>query len=305
MTIRNFTYFLKQASKSIVHNSLMSVTSIITVFSSVLILSMAFTIGINISSFVENIQDSFSFTAFINEEVTPDQIKEKYDYLETLPNVKEVTYTSPDDALKEFSETLGEDSNIDIINGLENDNPLPASFTIYIENPEQTEAVITALESETGEGKTFSSVKHATAQLEVLLTLKKAVTYISIGLVTVLGFIAVVIIMNTIKIAVTSRRTEISIMKYIGATDWFIRWPFLFEGIFIGLIGSFLAVVVTVVVYGQSVKWISDMMSYLVGGLNFLAPIQIAFDILPIALFAGIMLGVVGSLTSLRSHLKV
>ncbi len=306
MTIRNFSYFLKQASKSIVKNSLMSVTSIITVFSSVLILSIAFTIGVNINSFIDNIEDSFSFIAFINKDVGPEQIKETYDELKNnTPNIADVQYTSSDDALQEFAESLGEGTSSDIIQGLENDNPLPASFTIFVENPDKMSEVIVLLEAEVGEGKTFSSVKHAQEQLEILTTVRSAVTYVSIALVGVLGFIAIVIIMNTIKIAVTSRRVEIGIMKYIGATDWFIRWPFIFEGIFIGLMGSFIAVSITVIAYAQAVDWVETMVSYILGSVEFLPPLEVTFIILPVALLAGIALGVIGSITSLRSHLKV
>ncbi len=305
MTIRNFSYFLKQAARSIVRNRLMAVTSIITVFSSVLILSFAFTIGINLNSFISNIEDSFSFIAFINSDVTPDEAKVAIKELQSLPNVKDVQYTSSADALKEFSESLGEDTNKDIIAGLESDNPLPASFTIFVENTDQMDAVIKEVEKEVGEGKTYSSVKHAQAQLEIFSTVRRAITLVSTALVTVLGFIAVVIIMNTIKIAVTSRRVEISIMKYIGATDWFIRWPFVFEGIFIGIMGSFIAVLTTVLVYSQAVPWVTGLMTYVLGGLEFLSPFEITFRILPISLLAGIALGVIGSLTSLRTHLKV
>ncbi len=305
MTIRNFNYFLKQASKSIVKNRLMSVTSIITVFSSVLILSVAFTVGTNINSFISNIENSFSFIAFINEDVTPENVKAMYDKLSTAPNIDKVTYTSSDDALKEFAATLGEGENADIIKGLETDNPLPASFTIYVDDPEMMNAVIKAVEAEVGEDKTFSSVKHAQAQLEIFTEVKKAVTLVSTALVSVLGFIAIVIIMNTIKIAVTSRRVEINIMKYIGATDWFIRWPFVFEGIFIGLMGSSIAVLITVIVYAQTLPWVSELISYILVGLEFLTPFEIAYTILPIALLAGIALGVIGSLSSLRTHLKV
>ncbi len=305
MTIRNFSYFLKQASRSIVKNRLMSVTSIITVFSSVLILSVAFTIGINLNNFISSIEDSFSFIAFINEDVTPDEVKVALEELRSIPNVSDVQYTSSDEALQEFSESLGEDSNSDIIKGLENDNPLPASFTIYVEDTADMDAVIKEVEKEVGEDKTFSSVKHAQAQLEIFSTVRSAITLISTALVTVLGFIAVVIIMNTIKIAVTSRRVEINIMKYIGATDWFIRWPFVFEGIFIGIMGSFIAVLTTVIVYAQVVPWMSDIMGFVLGGLEFLSPFQITFQILPIALLAGIALGVIGSISSLRAHLKV
>ncbi len=305
MTIRNFSYFLKQAARSIVRNRLMSVTSIITVFSSVLIISVAFTIGINLNNFISGIEDSFSFIAFINDDVTPDEVKTTFDELKAIPNVKDVQYTSSDDALKEFSASLGEDENSDIIKGLESDNPLPASFTIFVEDTDDMDSVIKEVEKEVGEDKTFSSVKHAQAQLEIFSSVRRVVTIISTALVSVLGFIAIVIIMNTIKIAVTSRRVEINIMKYIGATDWFIRWPFVFEGIFIGIMGSFIAVLTTVIVYSQFVPWMSEVMAYVLGGLEFLSPFEITFAILPVSLLAGIALGVIGSLTSLRTHLKV
>ncbi len=305
MTIRNFNYFLKQASISIVRNRLMSITSIITVFSSVLILSVAFAIGININNFISNMEQSFSFVAFINDDVTPEVSKAKYNELKAMENVREVEYTTSDQALEEFAATLGDEGNAEIIEGLEDDNPLPSSFTVYVEDPEAMGEVIAELESDVGEGKTFSSVRHAQAQLEILTSIRRAVTIVSIGLVSVLGFIAIIIIMNTIKIAVTSRRVEINIMKYIGATDWFIRWPFVFEGIFIGVIGSFVAVIATVILYSQCVKWISNLMAYLVGGVQFLSATEVAFTILPVALIAGVLLGVIGSVSSLRTHLQV
>ncbi len=305
MTIRNLSYFLKQASKSIVKNRLMSVTSIITVFSSVLILSLAFTIGVNINSFISNIEDTFSFIAFINKEVSPEEVKKVYDRLTKMESVNDISYTSSEEALKEFASTLGDGDSKDIIQGLENDNPLPPSFTVYVSEPEAMESIVKSLSDDVGEGKSFSVIRHAQGQLEILNKVKSAVAYISIVLVSVLGFIAIVIIMNTIKIAVASRRIEINIMKYIGATDWFIRWPFIFEGIFIGLMGAFIAVLTTVLIYTQTLQWLESMVAYLLGGLDFLPPIEVAFAIMPVALIVGIALGVIGSLTSLRTHLKV
>ncbi len=151
----------------------------------------------------------------------------------------------------------------------------------------------------------IEKIRHAQREAEILLTISTAFRIISAILILIMGVIAVVIIMNTIKLTVFIRKNEINIMKYIGATDWFIRWPFIVEGILIGLIGALIPCIICSAAYTQSIEIINEKMSFLANIAQFRPWLDLFSFIIPSALILGMTLGVLGSITSIRKHLNV
>lgn len=303
MIFRSLKYYVVQAGKSLARNKLMTITSIITVFSCVLILVMSYSVGTNIQYILDGIEDSIGFTVFVNDEVTASELTDALTKMENNQYIESVTYVSQEDALESFRENLGEKAYI--LDGMESDNPLPRSFDIIPVSSDNNAALVEEFTKYTGEGKIFSSIKYAKEETQVLSSINKVIRYMSIGLILTLGFISVVIIMNTIRVAVSSRKTEINIMKYVGATDWFIRWPFILEGVFIGVIGSLLPVIICASVYNKVVSIIYSTVPFLQNIVSFKSVGTVYIGILPVALFMGIGLGVIGSVACIARHLDV
>ena len=175
------------------------------------------------------------------------------------------------------------------------------SFKISLDGIEYQSSVLSELEKLDG----INNIRHAQSETEVLLKLNKIIQITGILVIAILGIISVVIIMNTIKISVFTRRNEINIMKFVGATDWFIRWPFIIEGVLIGLIGAIIPIAIAWPAYGKAINMIYTYFPIIKNLATFRLGAEIFSVLLPIALVFGILLGTVGSVTSIRKYLKV
>lgn len=151
----------------------------------------------------------------------------------------------------------------------------------------------------------IEKIKHSKKQSEILLTTNNAVRVISIIIILILAMISVAIIVNTIKLTVYVRKNEINIMKYVGATDWFIRWPFVIEGIIIGLIGSLISIIVCMSFYGKVNNLIYENLPIIKEYIEFKGTFEMFLIIGPTTLLLGILLGVIGSANSIKKHLNV
>lgn len=151
----------------------------------------------------------------------------------------------------------------------------------------------------------IEKIRHAQKESEMLTTVNTALRIVSIILIGIMCVIAVAIIMNTIKLTVFIRKNEINIMKYVGATDWFIRWPFIIEGLLIGLIGSLIPSLICMVSYSKIVELINSKLSFLLNIAQFKSGSELFSLIIPLTLLLGMLLGALGSITSIRKHLNV
>ena len=211
-----------------------------------------------------------------------------------------VTYISPADALDQLKEQWGADEDIFI--GLDDtNNPLSHSFQVELDQIESQDAVLAELQKIEGVDK----VEYGQSLSEMLMSVSNVFQVAGILVMLVLGVISVMIIINTIRISVMNRRVEINIMKYVGATDWFIRWPFIIEGIIIGLIGAVLPMLVGMPMYSKTVSLFYNHIPFVENFVRFRVVGDVFSFVLPAALIFGILLGVVGSVTSIRKHLQV
>jgi cell division transport system permease protein len=273
----------------------MSLASITTVAATLFILGVFMLLAINVNRFAANVEDMIEITAFLKDDVTTLEKQKLERQIKEIQGVVSVEYESKEKALEKFKEQLGE--NKDLAKGLEESNPLPASFIIKVDSPDSVEYVSPRIAQLEGVLK----VKDAKKTVQTIGKLVKIIRYSSTILMVILGTISIFLISNTIKLTVFARKREISIMKYIGATDWFIRWPFILEGLLLGLIGGFIAALIVENAYTYAANTIKNniMIITLVPPQEAVKQIWWQFSLL------GTLIGGFGSYISIRRFLSV
>ncbi len=302
MTMRPSTirYFLKEGFSGLKKNLLMTVASIIAVAACISIMSFSYCVVSNLQYMLDQMEDSIGISVFLKGDLTSEDIENMKTTISGLDHVTNVTYISPADALDQLKDQWGADEDIFI--GLDDtNNPLSHSFQVELDQIESQDAVLAELQKIEGVDK----VEYGQSLSEMLMSVSNVFQVAGILVMLVLGVISVMIIINTIRISVMNRRVEINIMKYVGATDWFIRWPFIIEGIIIGLIGAVLPMLVGMPMYGKTVSLFYNHIPFVENFVRFRVVGDVFSFVLPAALIFGILLGVVGSVTSIRKHLQV
>lgn len=293
-------YFLKEGFSGLKKNLLMTVASIIAVAACISIMSFSYCVVSNLQYMLDQMEDSIGISVFLKGDLTSEDIENMKMTISGLDHVTNVTYISPADALDQLKDQWGADEDIFI--GLDDtNNPLSHSFQVELDQIESQDAVLAELQKIEGVDK----VEYGQSLSEMLMSVSNVFQVAGILVMLVLGVISVMIIINTIRISVMNRRVEINIMKYVGATDWFIRWPFIIEGIIIGLIGAVLPMLVGMPMYGKTVSLFYNHIPFVENFVRFRVVGDVFSFVLPAALIFGILLGVVGSVTSIRKHLQV
>lgn len=292
-------YYFKEGFTSLLRNRLMTVASIATVAACIFIMSFSYCVVSNLQYVLRQMEDSIGIAVFLNEELTSDDVERISDEIKAIPHVKQVIYTSPDDALTELQEEWSMDGILDGFSG--ENNPLSSSFEISLEGVEYQTDVTKALAAIDG----IDNIRDAHTETEILLKVNNVMQVTGVVVIAILAVISVVIIMNTIKISVYTRRNEINIMKYVGATDWFIRWPFIIEGMLIGIIGSVIPMLISWPVYSKIIDILYTSLPVIKNMVSFRYSIDIFSVLIPVSIVSGILLGVIGSVTSIRKHLRV
>jgi len=275
----------------------MSVASIFTVASCILIVSVFFIVGSHVSFFVQQLGDSLGLVVFIEDEATELDRVRLHSQIQDIPQVLSVRYVSADENLADFRERT---NNPPFLQNLY-PNPLRASFELELVDVAYQDQVAHALENLMDYG--IGGILRSAELGRMVGTLSDVVQIITVALVVILGIVAIVIITNTINITVNARRTEINIMKYVGATDWFIRWPFIIEGVLIGLIGSSIPALITWAGHNRVIGALTGIQD--LAFIQFLPRYQIFGQLIPFALLLGTIIGIIGSGVSVRRHLKV
>jgi cell division transport system permease protein len=262
------------------------------------LLGVFYSIVVNFNSMVRNAEEGVSITVFFKEGVGSDQILATQSQLEKRPEVSRVEYVSADAAWEGFKdEYLGEYTD-----GF-TENPLEdcANLQIYMKDVAQQPQLVTYIES-------IDIVREVRRSEETALTLSglnNLMTYVSVGIIGILLAVSVFLINNTVTIGIAVRKSEIEIAKYIGATDYFVRAPFVVEGILIGLIGSAIPLMLIYYLYNKVTEYIDTTFSALVRIIAFLPVDQIFDKLVPLSLSIGVGIGFLGSFLTVRHHLKV
>ncbi|MGL4799783.1 MAG: permease-like cell division protein FtsX [Cellulosilyticaceae bacterium] len=290
-------YLCKEGILGLWKNRLMALASIGTIVLCLLILGMSYSVAENVNYVMHQIETEMGIIAYINEDEEEMRISEIGRKIRDTAYVTEVQYVSKEDALKNFAAAQENDA---LFEEFKSDNPLPASFEIKVDSIENQKAVV-------GELRKIPElqVEYFENETNMFLTMNKSIQMVSMVIIGCLVIIALLLITNTIKLTVYVRRKEINIMKYIGATDAFIRLPFLIEGILIGVIGC---AIPTWIVYSMY-RWLDEFMAGALGGFLgglHLQPIDVIMQgLVPIFVVLGVGIGTIGSCIAIRKHLKV
>jgi len=297
MTIKPL-FTLKQALKNLWRNRLMSIASISSVTATLLILGIIFALILNINSIAQSAKDKFdSIQAYLVDELPAEEIDSIMKKIEAIEGVSEVKYESKSDALTKMK-SQWEDNGY-LLDGLE-ENPLPSSVIIYLDDIYYAQNVLERIQNING----IEEVKSYQDIVERLLSITEAIRKAGVVIIFVLIAISTFIIHNTIKLTVNSRNREINIMKYVGATNWFIRWPFLIEGTLLGFIGAMISTGFIKLMYDYVFKAIhSDF--YVFISAYVVTPSVLMKDVIFLFLVIGVGIGALGSLWSMRKYLNV
>jgi len=298
MRFGSFTYLLKQGIKNTYLNKAMSAASIGVLTICLVIVGVAFMLSENIKNIVGFVQQQNEIVVYLDDNITPDDAATLDRQVRSMANVSSVKYTSKEQAFDEQKEVLG-----DLLTGYENEDVYPASYHIKVKDLALIKDNVKTLKSLDG----IYRVDAPTDVAEVMVGVNNGIAIG--GSVTVIALIVVslVIIMNTIKITVFSRRREINIMKHVGATNGFVCMPFLVEGMILGAVSAILAFFVIWYLYSQVVKAIqNDPVSFISSITTSLVPFEsIGFILFLTYLVIGMAVGGIGSMLSTRKHLKV
>lgn len=299
MRISTFFYTLKQGIINIFRNKWFSLASVATISACLFLFGLFYAVITNFQSIVKSAEEGVSVTIFFQHGTLEEQIMEIGSKIEARDEVSKIEYTSPDQAWEYYKENWIPEEFSD---GFP-DNPLEnsASYAIYMKDISQQAALVEYLNSI----PEIRTVNQSELAASTLTGVNALVAYVSAGIILILLLVSVFLISNTVTIGISVRKEEISIMKYIGATDFFVRAPFVIEGILIGIFGSALPLGTIYVLYNKVVEYIGTKFSVLSGLLNFL-PVNTVFSTLaPVVVAIGVGIGFLGSFITVRKHLRV
>lgn len=302
MKASSFKYLVKEGATNVWLNRLMSLASVGVLTTCLLLIGFSWLITANINNMIDYIGDQNEVVFFIKDDATQEQIDETLAALKADDRLFDVVYKNREQALEEFKETMGEDAVL--LEGLEGeDNPCPASYRFKIVDLSNTPAIV----NELSENPIKLKINAPTDVADTMTNVKDMINVFGMVLIVVLIIVSLVIIANTIRATVFSRRREINIMKYVGATNNFIRVPFFVEGILIGAIAAALAFLLVWGGYALLFNYITDHAStWLRQLLSSVIPFsQIAWPLFGCFVGSGVIVGTVGCTFSIRNHLKV
>ena len=279
-----------------------SLASIATMSACIFLFGLFYSIVVNFQSVVKEAESGVAVTVFFNEGIDQTQIDTIGNEIDKRVEVSKKKFVSADEAWAEFQKDYFE-GNEEMAQGFVNDNPLAnsAHYEIYMNDISMQQSLVTYLGSLDG----VREVKSSDVAANTLSDFNRLLGYISAGIILILLCVAVFLISNTVTVGIAVRREEIAIMKLIGATDYFVRAPFIVEGILIGLIGSVLPLGVLYLMYRNIIVYIGEKFHWLSKIMNFL-PVDTVFSTLvPVGLLLGVGIGFLGSRFTIRKHLKV
>lgn len=295
MKLSTSEYFIKEVYTSFKRNIWMTLASIFTVVLSLFILGFFSIVILNLNKMADTLESQVQISVYLKDDLSQEEIDETKETLSKIEGLQDIKFITREEAMKNFKERLGDQQFL--LDALDDTNPLPDSFSLTVTSPQQVKTIAdTAAALDSVESASYSQdiINH-------LFNLTHLIRLIGIALIILLTGAAIFIISNTIRLTVFARRKEIAIMKYVGATDWFIRWPFLLEGICLGFIGGGLATIFLYIVYNQVTQEIYEAMAFFP-----LIPQHPFIDYISLAiLVAGIIIGALGSTISLKRFLKV
>ncbi len=299
--MRTFGYGLKQGFKNVVQNKIFSLAAIGTIATCLFLLGLFYVLISNFQNIMYNAESNMGITAFFDPDIEAERIDKLAEQIRARDDVEEVKYISPQDAWEEFQKEMYGDSD-QIENTFGSDNPLKdsASFEIYLKNVSAQSAVVDYVKGLEG----IRKVNGSSAAAKGLSSINMLVAYISATIIILLLLVSVFLINTSVATGIRVRSDEIAIIKMIGATDGFVRAPFLVEGVVLGLIGAALPIGILFFSYERMIRFVLDHFSALSQWLTFIDTEREMIVLVPVLLLIGVGIGLVGSAVSVRKHLQ-
>lgn len=295
-------YGLKQGIKSIIQNKIFSLAAIGTITACLFLLGVFYSLFTNFQHMVYNAESTVSIVVFFEENATQAQIDSIGKEIEACEQVDKVEFVSGDEAWSRFKEDMLEGES-ELVEAFGTDNPLSgsSSYEVYLKDVSQQSALVAYIQDLNGVRKVNGSVNAAAG----FNSFNMLIGYVSVSIILLLILVSIFLIYSAVDMGINVRKDEIAIMKLIGATDLFVRLPFIVEGIVMGLIGAAVPLAIMRILYERIVTFITNHFSSLSEWLAFLDTATVFRVLVPLSLGIGVGIGVLGSTMSVRKHLQV
>ena len=294
-------YTLKQGFKNIKRNWMFSLACIITMSACIFLVGVFYSIVNNVNNIAHKVEEEVPITVFFDEGTSEDDMKQVGETIQARPEVAKIEFESGDEAWEKYKEQYFQGS--DAADGFKDDNPLANSsnYHVYLNDiTKQTELVsyIQGLDH-------VREVNQSEQAAKTLGSINKLVSYVSMAIIALLLIISIFLISNPVSMGIAVRKEEIGIMKLIGATDTFVRFPFVLEGIILGVIGAAIPLIGLFFLYNTTVQYVLTKFNVLTGVVDFIPVWQIYQTLVPMGLGLGVGIGLIGSFWTTRKHLRV
>lgn len=305
MKISTIGYSAGQGIKNIGRNKMFSIASIATMSACIFMFGLFFSLIMNFNYVLRNLEENVGITVFFEEGLDQASINAIGQEIENIEGVIDCNYVSADEAWENFSEDYFEGNEMAAEGFKDNkDNPLAnsAHYEVYVDKIENQDSIVEYISGLDG----VRDVNQSAEASATLTSINRLITIISVVIIAILLAVSIFLISNTVSVGVTVRREEIAIMKYVGATNAFVRMPFILEGIIIGLIGAIIPLTALYFLYQQAVTYVLTRFSVFNSFMNGLVPVNSVFVLLlPVGIVLGMGIGFIGSMVTIRKHLKV
>ena len=305
MKIRSLGYCIRQGFKNIWRNSMFSVASITTMTACILLFGMFFSVLMNVNYMIRTLEEEVGVTVLFDEGLEQADIDEIGEKIRAMEHVTDVTFTSAEEAWEKFQEEYFEGNEEYAKSFSENgENPLAnsASYTVRVDEIENQNSIVTRIKRLEG----VRQVNQSAGATKTLISCNSLFTYVAVAIIALLLVVSIFLIANTVNVGISVRRHEIAIMKLIGATDSFVRAPFIVEGLLLGLIGSLIPLGILFVAYDRILGWLLNRFGVLNTISGSLPSVLEVFHVLaPVGVALGLGIGLIGSIITVRRHLRV
>ncbi|MBR3280008.1 MAG: permease-like cell division protein FtsX [Lachnospiraceae bacterium] len=305
MKIRSLGYCIRQGFKNIWRNRMFSVASITTMTACILLFGMFFSVLMNVNFMIRTLEEEVGVTVLFDEGLEQDKIDEIGEKIRAMEHVTDVTYTSAEEAWEKFQQEYFEGNEEYAKSFSENgENPLAnsASYTVRVDEIENQTSIVTRIKRLEG----VRQVNQSAGATKTLISFNSLFTYVAVAIIALLLVVSIFLIANTVNVGISVRRHEIAIMKLIGATDSFVRAPFIVEGLLLGFIGSLIPLGILFIAYDKILGWLLNRFGVLNTISGSLPSVIEVFHVLaPVGIGLGLGIGLVGSVITVRRHLRV
>lgn len=298
MKISTLFYVIYQGLRNTIKNKWFTLASVATISACLFVFGICYAVIVNFQNMVKTAEEGVSVTVFFDEGISDQRVTDIGNLIVNHTAVAKANFISADQAWEEFK--------VEYLEGYADgftENPLANSqnYEIYLNDVSRQAELVSYLESIEG----VRRVNRSEVTANTLMGVNSLVAYVSVGIIGILLAVSVFLISNTVMIGISVRKDEIAIMKYIGATDFFVRSPFVIEGIIIGAMGSLVPLAIIYFLYNEIISYVASHFTSLMKLLAFVPVEQIFHSLLPISLGVGIGIGFLGSYVTVKKHVRV